>query len=166
MSLFYFFWGFIIIERLIELKIAGSNRKKLIQLGAIEYDKRGYRYIVVMHVLFLTFLVIENYFQGYINQFSVHLFSLFLILQVIRYWCIFTLGIYWNTVILIVPGSKIIKKGPYRYLKHPNYLVVTLEFLIIPLIFSLYFTCIIFSIVNILVLTRRVQIENSVLGYS
>lgn len=166
MNLFYFFLAFIIIERLAELKIASSHRSKMLELGAIEYDKAGYKFIIIMHISFLSSMVLENFLSGHFNYFSIYLILLFLLTQVLRYWCIISLGIYWNTRILVIKGSGLVKKGPYRYFKHPNYFVVVLEFLFIPLIFSLYLSAIIFSITNILVILRRIRIENQALNFA
>jgi methyltransferase len=109
-------------------------------------------------------LIVENEFQGHKNQYSLELVFIFLFAQILRYWAIITLGIFWNTRIIVLKNSELIKKGPYKYIKHPNYLAVVLEFLTIPLIFSLYITSITFSLLNLIVLWRRVRIEESVLG--
>lgn len=90
-------------------------------------------------------------------------FVLFLIAQVIRIWAISSLGVYWNTKILLLPGAKVVAKGPYRFMRHPNYTVVSLELLVIPLIFGAYYTAILFTILNILMLRVRIPVEEKAL---
>lgn len=163
MNLFYIFVLFVILERLFELRIAHSNKLLMLSRGAIEYDNASYKLIVLLHVLFICSIVFEFNLTGKINYYSTYLFSIFVLLQIFRYWCIFSLGYHWNTRVLVVPGEKLIKKGPYRFLNHPNYIIVSMELITIPLIFSLYFSCIIFSIANLILLVRRTRIENTAL---
>jgi methyltransferase len=84
--------------------------------------------------------------------------------QLLRYWAIRSLGKFWNTRILIVPGERLVTMGPYRYLKHPNYVSVIIEIAVIPLIFSCYITAAVFTVLNILALRRRIKIEESALS--
>lgn len=162
--IFGFFLSFVILQRLSELFIAKRNEKILKSKGAVEYDEKGYKYIVAMHILFFICLIFEKmYFNRELNSFSVYLFGLFLIAQILRYWAITTLGVFWNTRIIILPGSSLIKKGPYTFLNHPNYIAVVTELAVIPLIFSCYITAIIFSVLNLIVLSRRKTIEEKAL---
>jgi len=82
----------------------------------------------------------------------------------LRYWAIFTLRKRWNTKILVLPNSEPIRSGVYKYLKHPNYIAVIIEIVIIPLLFSCYYTAIVFSILNLIVLHRRIRIEEEALN--
>jgi len=161
------FWLFLIllaIQRLTELFYAANNEKILKNRGAKEYDRSGYFAIVFMHVLFFISLVAEKvYFARGFNFFSPLFFILFVSAQFLRYWSIYSLGIYWNTKIIYLPGAELISRGPYRYMKHPNYLAVVVEIVTIPLIFSCYFTALIFSIINLLLLIRRIGIEEEVI---
>ncbi len=163
MILFYPVFAFIILQRIVELLIANKNRNRLLTLGAVEYDNAGYKYIVMLHVLFLCSLFIENIIHGQFNVYSIYIFILFVLAQLLRYWSITSLGVNWNTKILIIPGSNLIKKGPYKYFNHPNYIAVILEFFSIPLIFSLYYSGLIFSVLNLFVISRRIKIENAAL---
>ena len=90
--------------------------------------------------------------------------------QLIRVWALTSLGRYWNTKIIVLPGAKMVNKGPYRFLKHPNYLVVTIEFIVIPLMFEAYFTAFFFSLLNGIILRIRIAAEERALtqltGYS
>jgi len=87
---------------------------------------------------------------------------LFILLLLFKYWVLSSLGLYWNTRIYRVPGSVAVKKGPYKLFKHPNYVDVVLEIAIIPLVFHLYYTALIFSVLNAIMLSVRIKVENKV----
>jgi methyltransferase len=134
-------------------------------MGAIEYDRPAYKYIVIMHSFFILSLVSEYYFLHRVLNYYWPLFlGMFIAAQALRYWVISTLGVYWNTRIIILKGSKLIKKGPFMHFKHPNYAAVTTEIAVIPLMFSCFYTAIIYSIINIFVLKRRIAIEETKLA--
>lgn len=159
---FPLFVSFVILQRIVELFIAKKNEKKMLSLGAVEYDRPAYKYIVVMHTLFFLSLFAEYYLLfGILNHYWPLFFGLFLAAQFLRYWVISTLGVYWNTRIIILKGSTLIKKGPFLHFRHPNYAAVTTEIAVIPLMFSCFYTAIVFSIINIFVLKRRIAIEES-----
>jgi methyltransferase len=161
---FWFFIGFILLQRLTELVLAKRNKKIMLAKGAVEFDKAGYRLIVLMHVLFFISLTAErNYLHRGLNDNWILLIALFALAQVLRYWAITTLGEFWNTKIIVLKGSEIIKKGPYKYLNHPNYTAVITEIAVIPLIFSCYITAIVFSVLNLIALRRRIKIEEAAL---
>ena len=132
----------------------------MLSLGAVEFDGEVYRYIVLMHVMFFLSLIAEFNYHGHFNRYSFLILIIFLFAQFIRYWSIKTLGKNWNTRIIVLKGKPLIEKGPYKFLNHPNYLAVILEIASLPLIFSLYFTCILFSVLNSFILIRRIRIEN------
>lgn len=162
--LFWIFISLVIIQRLAELVISKRNQKLMLSKGAVEFDKHGYRYIVMMHTAFFVCLVSEWVFlKRDLNFYWVYLLIIFILAQVLRYWSIASLGYLWNTKIIVLKGSRLVSAGPYKYLKHPNYIAVITEILVIPLIFSCYITCIVFSILNIIVLTRRIKIEQTAL---
>lgn len=162
-----FFWTFIALlvsQRFLELLLAKRNEQIVKSKGALEFDRDGYKYIVVTHVAFLMSLVLEKFsLQRELNKFWVVFLLIFLIAQILRYWAILSLGVYWNTKVLVVPGSQRVSTGPYKYLKHPNYIAVILEIAVIPLIFSCYLTSILFSIVNLILIRRRIEIEENAL---
>ncbi|MGH7799274.1 MAG: isoprenylcysteine carboxyl methyltransferase family protein [Thermodesulfobacteriota bacterium] len=160
MIAFWLFLLFVILQRLIELLIARRNEKILKAQGAIEFDKNGYRVIAAMHVAFFISLICEKvFFQRTLNTYWIVFAVLFAGAQVLRYWAIKTLGLYWNTKILVLPNHKLVNTGPYKYLRHPNYIAVITEIAVIPLIFSCYLTSVIFSLINIFLLRRRIKIE-------
>jgi len=162
-----FFWsllGLIILQRITELLIAKRNEKLLRDRGAVEYDRKGYKVIVVMHILFFISIIAErNLRHTEINEFWYVYLTLFAIAQFVRYWAILSLGTRWNTKILVLPDSKLIAGGAYKYFKHPNYIAVITEIAVIPLIFSCYLTAIFFAVLNAILLNRRINIEERAL---
>jgi methyltransferase len=117
-----------------------------------------------MHTFFFISLITEySFFSAGINSFSIFLLIVFIAAQILRYWAIASLGVYWNTKIIVVPGAAKIVKGPYKFFGHPNYIAVITEIAVIPLIFSCYFTSIFFTLLNLIVLKRRVGIEEKAL---
>lgn len=165
--LFYFFLILLAVQRISELVYAKKNETILRERGAVEYDRRGYNIIVVMHVLFFVSLVVENllFDRGY-NPLSLVFLTVFVFTQFLRYWSIKSLGVFWNTRIIVLPEAELITKGPYQYMKHPNYLAVAIEILVIPLIFSCYITAFVFSIINYLLISRRIRVEEKALKIS
>lgn len=162
--LFYFIIGFVVLQRLAELVIAKRNEKKSLAAGGIEYDRKGYAGIVIMHTMFFISLVAEYIYSGnYLNRFWVVFLVLFIAAQGLRYWAIISLGSMWNTRIIIIPGRRLVSSGPYKFLKHPNYIAVITELAVIPLMFSCFYTAVIFSVVNLLLLKRRIEIEEDAL---
>ncbi len=161
---FYIIVGLVIIQRLVELVIAKKNEKKSIAAGGVEYDKKGYSGIVIMHIMFFISLFAEYfYFEHSLNKFWIIFLILFIAAQGLRYWAIISLGSMWNTRIIIVPGSKLVKSGPYKYFRHPNYMAVITELAVLPLMFSCFVTAIVISAVNLLLLKRRIAIEENAL---
>ncbi len=161
---FYILIGFVILQRLVELVIAKRNEKISLAKGGKEFDRKGYVFIVIMHILFFISLFAEKlYFERTLNKFWIIFLILFIAAQALRYWAIISLGYHWNTRIIIIPGSILISKGPYRYFKHPNYMAVITELAVIPFMFSCFFTAVIFSSVNLLLLKRRIEIEETAL---
>lgn len=165
MSYFAAFYIFLIVQRISELFLAKRNEAATRKLGAVEYDREGYKYIVLLHTGFIICLLAEKLLlDRQLNSFSLLLFIIFVLTQLLRYWALSSLGIYWNTRILVVPNLNLVKKGPYKYIKHPNYLAVITEIAVIPLIFSCYLTAIVFTILNLVTLRRRIRIEEKALG--
>jgi methyltransferase len=154
---------FLIGQRLSELFVSSKNEKWLLQNGAVEYGKEHYPYMVSMHTLFIISLIAEYVYRGS-SEVNYYLIALFFILILIKIIVISTLGNYWNTKIYKVPGTRPVATGIYKYIKHPNYVIVVLEIAIIPLAFHLYYTAIIFTILNALMLTVRIKKENEVLA--
>ncbi|KHE69694.1 isoprenylcysteine carboxyl methyltransferase family protein [Halobacillus sp. BBL2006] len=155
---------FLIVQRLGELVVAQSNRRWMLERGAREVGENHYFLFILLHSFFFVSIAIEFYLSSY--QMTLIFFPAlvaFLILQILRVWCIVTLGRRWNTRILVLPEELPIHKGLYRILKHPNYVIVFFELLIIPLLFQAYVTAIIFPFLHLLVLTVRIPAEEKAL---
>lgn len=159
---FILFISFVILLRIGELVLSKSNEKWLLQNGAVEYGKRHYPFIVTLHILFIISIIIE-YAARQTVSFSLFMLIFYFSLLVFKTWVIFSLGKFWNTKIYHIPGISLIKKGPYNYFKHSNYLIVVAEIAVIPLIFHLYFTAITFTLRNALMLFVRIKEENKIL---
>lgn len=165
MTFFYLLAGFVVLQRLLEVAYARSNEKAMRRQGAIEVGAGHYKWIVLLHVLFFFSLLLEVWTieKGLGAGWPVFL-VVFSIAQVLRIWTLSSLGRFWNTKILILPGSEKVKKGPYRWLPHPNYLVVALEIAALPLIFGAWRTALIFTIANaLLLLLVRIPAEEKAL---
>jgi len=165
MTFFIIFITVVIVQRISELILSKRNEKYLKSHGAVEHDKKGYKYIVLMHNLFFISVITEFVFlERQLNEYWKVLLIIFICTQLLRYWAIFTLGKRWNTMILVLPNTELINTGPYKYLKHPNYITVIIEIAVIPLLFSCYYTAVVFSILNLIVLKRRIRIEEEALN--
>ncbi|MFC4322729.1 isoprenylcysteine carboxyl methyltransferase family protein [Litchfieldia salsa] len=164
MVIFCLFFLFLVTQRITELIIAKKNEKWMKSNGAFEVGQEHYNLIVSTHVLFFMSFCIEVLLKGIeLSQIFPIIFTFFILSQFMRIWAIASLGRYWNTKIIIMPNAEIIKKGPYQYLRHPNYVVVTLELIIIPLLFNAYITATIFTLLNVLVLSIRIPAEEKAL---
>jgi methyltransferase len=149
------------VQRLIELAYSTHNTKKLIARGGIEVGRNHYPFIVALHASWLATIVL-----ALPDDPPIHLVPLvlFLCLQAVRVWVIATLGSYWTTRIITIPGEPLIERGPYRFMRHPNYAVVSAEIAIFPLVFGEFWVAAIFWILNAVVLGWRIKIENAVLA--
>jgi len=158
---FILFFIFLITQRLLELYISSRNEKWLLSQGAIEYGSGHYPYMIALHTLFFISIIVEYLLTGN-PPIDYTFLVLFVLLLLFKFWALSSLGKYWNTKIYRVPGSGPVKKGPYKLFKHPNYFNVICEIAIIPLVFHLYYTAIIFSVLNAIMLTVRIRVENKV----
>jgi methyltransferase len=159
---FIFLISFVIFLRIGELILSKSNEKWLLENGAVEYGRNHYPYIVALHSLFLVSVILE--YSIHTNpSFSLFMLIFYFSLLTFKTWVILSLGKFWNTRIYRIPNSPLIKKGPYQFFKHPNYMIVIAEIAVIPMIFNLYYTAIAFTILNLIMLTVRIRAENKVL---
>ena len=157
--------GLVALQRLLELVLARRNERRARARGAGEWGRVHYPIIVGLHSLWLVSTLVEGLLRGPV--FAVYwpaALALFLLVQPLRYWAILSLGESWNTKILVVPGAKPVRSGPYRYLTHPNYVVVVVEILAFPLIFGAWLTALAFTLLNAVVLRVRIREENRALG--
>lgn len=162
--LFLTILAFLVIQRLIELYIARQNERWMLQHGAIIYGQNHYPYMILLHVGFFLFFIIEVVISGEGPiRFWPILLSVFFLLQFARYWVIISLGKYWNTKIIVLPNTTLIRNGPFRFIKHPNYMIVTLELLVVPIMFQAYITAVLFFFLNQWMLFIRIHEEDQAL---
>jgi methyltransferase len=153
---------FVALQRLIELFLARHNTQKLLAQGATESGKEHYPLIVILHAAWLLSLFFFVPSEASIN---IPLLMVFVVLQGLRIWVIASLGPYWTTRIISHPHSPLVKHGPYRFLRHPNYWVVIGEIAVLPLVFGAWQITILFSVLNGILLRHRINVENRALAY-
>ncbi len=147
------------LQRLSELLIARRNTAELMQKGAIETGASHYPAMVALHASWLIGL----WYFAWNQPVNWALFAIYLVLQACRLWILATLGKRWTTRILTVPGETLVARGPYKFIRHPNYIVVALEMPLLPLVFGLTSYAIIFGILNLAMLAWRISIEGRAL---
>jgi methyltransferase len=148
------------VERLAELWLARRNAAALLTEGAYEVAPERYPAIVVLHALWLLGLGLF----GWRQPLSPAWLAVFLALQALRVWVLTTLGRRWTTRILVLPGARLVENGPYRFLSHPNYLVVIGEIAVLPLCLGLPDFALIFTLANAVLLAIRIRAENAALA--
>lgn len=162
--LLWLIFSFLIFQRLGELALANRNRKWMLERGAKERGEGHYFLFIILHSLFFLSIMAEYIWTSYLFTPLFYVaFFVFIILQVLRVWCISTLGKRWNTRILVIPGEEPIRKGIYKYIRHPNYVIVFFELLVIPVLFHAYTTALVFPFLHLLVLTVRIPAEERAL---
>lgn len=153
--------GIVALERLGELFVARNHTRALLREGGDEIGHGHYPLIVALHTLWL----IAVYAAADKNAPPVWGWvAVFVVLQALHHWVIATLGRYWTTRIIVVPDAPLVSRGPYRFLRHPNYAVVIAEIAVLPLAFREYAIAIVFSLLNAMLLWWRVRIENGTLS--
>jgi methyltransferase len=148
-------------ERLIELAIARRNTRRLLAAGAVEHGARHYPFIVALHAAWLAALLVWVPDDAPIRWLFL---TPFVLLQFVRVWVIWSLGPYWTTRIIVPPGAPIVRRGPYRWLRHPNYAIVAAEIALLPLAFNAWDVALIFSLANGLLLSYRIRSEEAARG--
>ena len=149
-------------QRLVELLIARRNTKALLAEGAYEVGRGHYPAIVFLHSAWLISLWVLLVFDR--TAFHVWPAVGYLIVQVLRAWILVSLGRYWTTRIIVTPHAPLVRSGPYRFLRHPNYVVVVLEIALLPLALGAWPLALGFSIANAIALAWRIQTEETTLA--
>ena len=149
-------------ERLAELWWARRNTARLLAQGAVEHAPGHYPLIVALHALWLAGLWI----LGWDRPIVIGWLVVFIALQAARLWVLATLGERWTTRIIVLPGAALVRRGPYRFVSHPNYLVVAGEIAVLPLCLGLAWYAVIFSLANAAVLAIRIRAESAALAGS
>ena len=148
--------GFVTLQRLVELRLADDNSQRLLAEGAVEHAPGHYPFIVGLHMTWLAAL----WWWAPGRAINVPLLLVFVLLQLGRVWVIKTLGARWTTRIIVKPGAPLVQSGPYRFVNHPNYVIVTAEIAVLPLVFGLWQISLVFSVLNLVILAIRIRAEN------
>jgi methyltransferase len=148
------------LQRLVELAISRRNTARLIAAGGVEVGRRHYPALVALHAAWLAALWLLVPGDAVIIW---PFLGLFLLLQLGRLWVLRHLGAYWTTRIITLPGAPLVTGGPYRYCRHPNYLVVAGEIAVLPLALGAWPVALIFSLLNAAVLAGRIRVEDAAL---
>lgn len=145
------------LQRLMELPLAAYNTKRLKAQGAVEVGARHYPLFILLHASGLLALLCTTPADAPMNLW---LLGLFLLLQCARAWVIRSLGPRWTTRVIVLPGAPLIKTGPYRFLRHPNYVIVAAEIAVLPLMFGNWQVALVWSALNAALLAWRVRVED------
>ena len=146
------------VQRIAELVYARHNTARLLAAGAVEHGARHYPVIVALHTAWLAALVA---FVPADTAPNIPLLLIFAGLQGARIWVIVSLGRYWTTRIIVPRGAPTVTRGPYRLVRHPNYVIVCAEIAVLPLAFGAWQLAIVFSALNAAIITHRVRVENA-----
>lgn len=160
MSTLYAVLAFVIVQRLAELAWAARNTRRLLARGAIETGQRHYPLFVLLHA---SWLIAIAFTVPADTPPSWPLLGLYGLLQVLRIWVVATLGPYWTTRIITLGDAPLIRSGPFRFMLHPNYAVVTAEIAVLPLAFDAWLIALFWSIANALLLRHRIRVEDNAL---
>jgi methyltransferase len=158
--------GVLAAERLIELRVSRRHEAWARAAGAREYGREHFRWMKLLHGAFFLacageVLLLERAFYP---PLGIPMLFLLAAAQGLRYWTISTLGRRWSVRVLVIPGAPLVESGPYRYIRHPNYLAVVLEMASLPLIHSAWVTALVFSSLNALLLRVRIRCEEEALS--
>jgi methyltransferase len=154
------------IERLVELRLSVRNAKWAFERGGVEYGKPHYRFMTVFHTAFLVACVAEPWLleRPFPMPWGFVALALSVAAMLLRYWAITTLGTRWNTRVIVLPEWEPVTGGPYKIFRHPNYVAVVLELLVLPLIHGAWLTSLVFTVGNAGLLFVRIRVEEAALG--
>lgn len=153
------FLAFIIVQRLSELVIAKRNTARLLAQGAVEHGAGHYPVMVAMHSAWIAALVVF----GWQNPVSLPWLAVFVLLQVFRVWILATLGPRWTTRIIVLP-EPLVARGPFRFFKHPNYVLVVAEIIVAPMVLGLVWVAVVWTVLNAAMLWVRIRAEDRALA--
>lgn len=153
-------------ERLVELVVSTRHARWAFARGGVEYGVGHFRVMAGVHAAFLVACVVEVAVadRPFLPWLGWPMLALVLAAQALRWWCVATLGNQWNTRVIVVPGMPLVTGGPYRWLRHPNYLAVTVEVAALPLVHTAWVTALVFTVANAAVLSVRIPVEERALA--
>jgi methyltransferase len=151
-------------ERLVELVVSRRNLAWARSRSGREHGFGHYPFMVCLHTGLLVACLIEAAHRSFVPALGWPMLAVVVLAQALRWWCITILGPRWNTRIIVVPGLQLVERGPYRWLRHPNYVAVVLEGIALPLVHSAWITAVVFTAVNAGLLRVRISTENAALA--
>lgn len=162
---YFIFLGALVVERLFELRLSNRNAEWAFARGGVERGQRHFWVMKLLHTGFFAACATEVLVLGraFVPALGVSMLLVALMAQGLRYWAIASLGHHWNVRVIVVPGAPAVVSGPYRFLRHPNYLAVVLEGIAVPLMHSAYLTAAAFTLLNAALLVVRIRCEETAL---
>jgi methyltransferase len=158
--------GAVVVERIAEVVVAERHRSASRQRGGVEFGAGHYPVMVTLHTALLAGCLLEPValHRPFIPVLGWSMLAIVIAAQALRWWCITTLGYQWNTRVIVIPGAARVTGGPYRFLPHPNYVAVIAEGVALPLVHTAWITAMLFSVLNAVLLRRRIHVENAALA--
>jgi methyltransferase len=164
-------WLFVVLivlvglERVAELVVSLRNARWSFERGGVESGKGHYPFMVLLHTGFLAGCLVEAIVadRPFLPWLGWPMLAVVLLAQGLRWWCITVLGHQWNTRVIVVPGLSLVAAGPYKWLRHPNYVAVVAEGIALPLVHTAWITAVLFLVLNIPLLSVRIRTEEAAL---
>ncbi|MEU1320102.1 isoprenylcysteine carboxyl methyltransferase family protein [Streptomyces tibetensis] len=152
-------------ERLAELVVARRNASWTLARAGVEHGRGHYPAMVALHIGLLLCCLLEPALahRPFVPALGGPMLVLVVLAQALRWWCVMTLGPYWNTRVIVIPGARLVATGPYRFLRHPNYVAVVVEIAALPLVHGAWLSALVFTVANAWLLTVRIRCENAAL---
>lgn len=152
-------------ERLVELAVSARHLRWARERGGVEHGAGHYPFMAAVHTLLLVSCVVEVHLadRPFVPWLGWPMLVVVALTQALRWWCVRTLGPQWNTRIVVVPGLPLVDRGPYRWLRHPNYVAVVVEVAALPLVHTAWVTAVVFSALDAVVLSVRIPAEQRAL---
>jgi methyltransferase len=163
-TLYLGFLAVIAAERLVELALSRRNAARSFARGGVEHGRAHFPLLVVLHTAFLFCCAAESAIRPFPGLLGWIALTVAAAAQGLRYWAVSSLGDRWNARVIVVPGEPPVERGPYRFVRHPNYLAVVLEMAAVPLVHGCWVTALVFSLANAAVLRVRIRSEEEALG--
>jgi methyltransferase len=154
------------LERLAEMVVSKRHAAWAFARGGVESGRGHFPVMVLLHTALLVGAVVEVAAadRPFVPGLGWPMLVLVVLAQGLRWWCISTLGQQWNTRVIVVPGASLVAAGPYRLMRHPNYVAVVVEGLALPLVHTAWVTAAAFTVLNLLLLSVRIRVEEQALG--
>jgi methyltransferase len=153
------------IERVAEMVVSRRNAAWSLERGGVESGQRHFPVMIALHTAFLVGMLVEAWWRrpDVPGVLAWSMLGVVIACQAGRWWCIAALGRHWNTRVIVVPGTPPVVRGPYRFLSHPNYVVVVVEGIALPLIHAAWISALVFTVLNAALLTVRLRVESAAL---